>query len=156
MFRFTIILCILVATACAVRAQNTIPLVFGTEPSRNTAVGSFIHDGIVYASLTDLATTFRLKTFQNSETHKLEVTTRDYTFRAAANNPFIVLFDQNRNGNVIQLHSPVLFAAGAFFVPVEEFVTVFDDAMPEEISFNSIDRSLVLGSMAPRNSASVI
>ncbi|MBI1803298.1 MAG: N-acetylmuramoyl-L-alanine amidase [Ignavibacteriae bacterium] len=134
-------------------AQNTLPLVFRNEPLRNTAIGSFIREGVVYASLTDLAATFHLKTFRSPETQKLDVTTKDYTLRAAAGNPFIVIFDQNRNGNVVQLQHPVLFAASAFFVPVEEFAMVFDDAMPEEISFDRVSLSLVVGRMAPAHSA---
>jgi len=153
MLRKAIALLFLLVFAGTLRAQNSLPLVFRNEPSRNSALGAFTRSGVTYVSLTDLAMTFRLKTFLNSETQKLEISTTAYTLRCVAGNPFLIVFDQNRNGNVIQLQHPVLFAANAFFVPVEEFVAVFDDAMPEEISFDRASRSLIVGRVAPINSA---
>ena len=153
MLRRALLAIFLFVLAGTVRAQNTLPLIFRNEPTRSTALGTFARSGIAYVSLTDLAATFRLKTFQNPETQKLEITTAAYTLRCAAGNPFIIVFDQNRNGNVVQLQHPVLFAANSFFVPIEEFAAVFDDAMPEEVSYDRSSRSLIVGRITPVISA---
>ena len=140
--------CLLFLIGGVLEAQNTLPLVFRNESARNTSLTSLTQSGVVYASLNDLASTFRLKVFLNTETQKLEIATSAYTLRCSAGNPFIVVFDQSRNGNVMQLQHPVLFVSNVFFVPVEEFTTVFDDAMPEEISFDRTNRSLFVGKTA--------
>jgi N-acetylmuramoyl-L-alanine amidase len=129
----------------ALRSQNKLTVTFEQEPSRSTSIGITKRGGILYASITDLARVFHLKSSHTIETQKLELSTKQYTLRLTANNPFVVIFDQNRTGNVLQLQNNVLYQSNSFFVPAEEFINVFDDVMPEDISFDPSKPAIAIG-----------
>jgi N-acetylmuramoyl-L-alanine amidase len=130
-------------------AQNSLPVQFTQDPSRNTRIGMFTRGGIVYGSLDDFAAVLGLKTTYNIKTYKLEVRTDQFTIKVTANNVFVVIVDQKNNASIIQMPQNVLFAANVFFVPVEAFVYVLNRVMPENISFNRTGPAIIVGSPKP-------
>jgi N-acetylmuramoyl-L-alanine amidase len=139
---FLLFVCLLISGA---NAQNTIPVIFEGAPSRNASVGSLTRGGTLYASITDLARLLHVQTAIDRESHKLEISGKTYTLRITAENTFVVIFDQNRSGNVFQLQHPVIASSNSFFVPAEEFTVIFDDLVPEDIHFVSGRRQIVVG-----------
>lgn len=143
--KFWIYFTLLIVCSSALRSQNKLTVTFAQEPTRTTSIGMLKHGGVTYASISDLAKLFHLKTSHSLETQKLEIDTKQYTLRLTAGNPFIIIFDQNRTGNVIQMQNNVLYQPGSFFVPVEEFTNVFDDVMPEDISYSPVKPAIIVG-----------
>ncbi len=131
--------------AAAAGAQTRLPVTFSQEPSRSASIAAQSRSGILYASLNDLSGLFHLRSSHTLGTETYELVTPRYTLRVSAGNPFVLIFDEHRNGNVVQLQQNVVVAGGAFLVPIEEFVSVFDDIMPEDIRFDGTARSIVVG-----------
>src|SRR5258708_2817057 len=94
----------------AAQAQNSLPVTFLQNPSRNTHIGTFERSGIIYGSLDDLARTFIIDTYNDSGAEKLELRTEAYTITTTADNPFILLTNLQHNSNVVQLHAEVRHA----------------------------------------------
>ncbi|MBA4311870.1 MAG: hypothetical protein C0417_04475 [Chlorobiaceae bacterium] len=133
MFRKLILLIFFVVSVAY--AQNSIPVQFIQNSSRNTQIGSFIKNGIMYGSLNDLAYTFKLRLYTNQTSKKLEIRSDDITIRVTADNSFVVVIDKKENANLIQLPVNVIFAANSFFAPIEPFVMILKNTLPEEIVF---------------------
>lgn len=53
-----------------VASQYTLPLYFPDNLSKNTVLGSFTHDGVVYFSLTDLVNVLNWTSFVNTDAKK--------------------------------------------------------------------------------------
>ena len=126
-------------------AQNTLPVTFSGNASRSTQIGMFVRSGSVYGSINDLAGVFKLQTFYNSESQKLELRSAEYTVKVSANNPYIIITDSKHNASIVQLSGNVLFAANTFFASIEQFVHVLNFIVPEEISYDRSGRSITVG-----------
>jgi N-acetylmuramoyl-L-alanine amidase len=133
MLRKLIFLILFVASVT--NTQNSIPVQFLQNSSRNTQIGSFTKNGIIYGSLNDLAYIFKLRLYTNQSSKKLEIRSDDITIRVTADNSFVVVVDKKENANLIQLPVNVIFAANSFFAPIEPFVAILKNTLPEEIIF---------------------
>ncbi len=138
-------LALLLAASTTALAQNSLSVLFPANPARNTHIGSFERSDTTYGSLNDLAAVLGLKVIPNPEASKLEVQSPRYTVKVTANNPFIVLTDQERNASVLQLPLNVLFAANSFFVPAENFTLVLNSILTENCTFDRDQRAIVFG-----------
>jgi len=118
-------------------AQNSIPVQFPQAPSRNTKIGSFIKNGIIYGSLDDLANVFNLKAYINSESRKLEIHSDEFTLKVTADNSFVIIVDKKENANLLQLPVNILYAANSFFAPMESFIPILKNALSEEVAFDA-------------------
>lgn len=140
-----IVYCLLLTSVTI--AQNSLPVTFLQAPSRDTHIGVFTRNDILYGSLDDLARTFIIDTYNDSGAEKLELRTDAYTITATADNPFILLTDLQHNSNVVQLQTAVRHAAGTYFVPLESFVPILDYISAETISYDRINRSVTVGTL---------
>lgn len=127
------------------KAQDTIPVYFNQEPVRNTKIAAIVREPTVYGSVGDLAKAFNLRFFYNPETQRLELSAKQFTIVLTPDNPFVTVLDEKRNANLIQLQRNVVQSGGVFFVPVDEFMPVFDDIMREDIKYNPRLRQIVVG-----------
>jgi N-acetylmuramoyl-L-alanine amidase len=117
------ILCsILLLAPClapALRGQeNILNAVLEREGGRTTVVGSFRRGATTYVSLNDLVQVARLSSYENRKTGKLEIKHPGTRVKVTAGSPFLVVTDQGGQ-SVLQLPRDVVFAAGAFFLPLE-------------------------------------
>jgi N-acetylmuramoyl-L-alanine amidase len=135
--------------ATASDAQNSLPVIFLSDSTRNTSVGMFTRNGTSYGSLDDLARVFKMDTYNHSETQKLELRTDAFSITVTANNPFIVVADIRNAGNIVQLPVNVRYAAGTFFVPVESFIPILDYIMTEDIAFDRVNGKIIVGKIKP-------
>ena len=106
--------------------RNTLSLVFENDPSRTVTVGSFERSGVVYGSLRDLAGGFSLGMYENKIANKLELSRGSVRLKVSGGNPFVTLTDQTGRRSTYQLPREVLHAAGAFFVPLDPFLPLFE------------------------------
>ena len=118
-------------------AQNSLPVRFHGTPSRNSSIGIFTKNGVLYGSLNDLARIFSLRTYINTETNKLEISSEELTLKVTGNNPFVVLFDKKENANLLQLPVPTIHAANSFFIPLRSFVPIFKSLVADELSLET-------------------
>jgi N-acetylmuramoyl-L-alanine amidase len=123
-------------------AQNSVPVQFLQNSSRNTQIGSFIKNGITYGSLNDIGFVFNLRLYTNHESKKLELRSDDITIKVTANNSFVVIVDNKENANLHQLPVNIIFAAGSFFAPLDAFTPLLKTVISGEIVFES-DKILV-------------
>lgn len=144
--RFLPIFLLLTAGALA---QNSLPVTFLQDSTRNTRIGMFVNNGVVYASLNNIARTFRIDTYRNEETQTFELRTATYSISVAADNPFIVIADQKKNGSIIQLPMAIRFAANSFFVPIEQFIQTINYVVPEEVTYDATRQMLTVGRTHP-------
>jgi N-acetylmuramoyl-L-alanine amidase len=127
------------------RAQESVPVIFNQAPARNTRIAAITTGQTLYCSVGDLARAFELRSIFNAETGRLELSAKQFTIVLTPDNPFITILDEKRNANLLQLQTNVLQPAGAFYVPIAEFIPVFDDIMRENVTFNPSRREIDVG-----------
>ena len=112
----------LLIPVAATGQQNALRVEFTGDSARATTAGSFQRSGTRYVSLTDLTHIFRSNTYENRDAGKLEIKRPGLRVKVAGSNPFVVITDTSGHQSVHQLPQDVLFAAGAFFVPLTSFL----------------------------------
>ena len=140
-------LCSILLAVSVLHAQNSLPVLFPDAPSRNTFIGSFTRGHTLYGSLNDICRALDLQITYDAETQKIEIHTQQYTIKATANNPFIILTDPQRNASILQLPTSVLFAANSFFVPAEHFAVVLNYVLPSDVSYDRTRGAIVIGTV---------
>jgi N-acetylmuramoyl-L-alanine amidase len=141
------LICFCLLFAVASYAQNSLPVTFLQDPSRNTHIGIFTRNGVLYGSLDDLARTFVIDTYADSGAEKLELRTDAYTITATTDNPFILLTDRQQNSNVVQLPADVRHAAQTYFVPLESFIPILDYISAEAVTYDRVKRAIIIGTI---------
>jgi N-acetylmuramoyl-L-alanine amidase len=131
---YCLIISALLLSVGALFPQNSMPVRFAGDPSKNSSIGTFTKNGVIYGSLNDLARIFNLRTYINTETSKLEVASEELTLKVTGNNPFIILTDKKENANLLQLPVPAIFAANAFFVPLQPVIPIFNSIAGDELT----------------------
>lgn len=116
--------------------QNAVRIEFAGDSSRSTVIGAFRRGGTLYASLSDLAQVFSLATYENTETHKLEVKLPPLRMKVAGGNPFVIITDDQDHKSISQLPQEVVYAANAYFVPLDAFLPLFRPAFGINAAFN--------------------
>lgn len=101
--------------------RNSLPVEFQGDPSRNTVIGVFTRDEIVYGSLTDLLQVLGIESEEYSNKLRLEFRTGKYTVKVTRGSAFLVVSDESRQ-NVHQLPQGVIYGAKSYFVPLQAFV----------------------------------
>jgi N-acetylmuramoyl-L-alanine amidase len=127
-----------------VASQYTLPLYFPDNLSKNTVLGSFTHNGIVYISLTDLLNVLNLTSFVNADAKKIEIKTAEFRIKITADNSYAVIVDKMNSASVVQLYSKCYFAANSFFVPAKRFIPILDKFISEEINFDYDKKSITV------------
>lgn len=135
---------------CLTVAQNSIPIKFQQIPSRNTQIGSFKKNSVLYSSLNDIAQVLNFRIYINRETKKFELRTEEYAVKVTADNPYVAIIDKRENANLLQLPVNVIYAANSFFVPLEAFIEILNDVSPEEIILEK--ETIIVGRSAPKTS----
>ena len=133
----------------AVSAQNSLPVTFLQDSSRNMHIGIFIRIGVTYGSLDDLARVFTIDTYIDDEASKFELRTDAYSIKVSVDNPFITITDLQQNTNVVQLPANVRYAANAFFVPLESFIPILNYVLTETILYDHVRRAIIVGKIKP-------
>ena len=125
--------------------QYTVRVEFTADPSRTTVVGCFRRGDVVYASLTDLASVFKVSTYENLVTHKFELKQPPFRIKVTGANPFVTVTDESGHETAYQLPQDVLFAAHSYFVPLQPFLPLFSVAFGPAASFDASRNVLTIG-----------
>ncbi len=125
------------------RAQDRIRVEFRSDPGRDASVAALRSGGYLYASLNDLARVFNLGTFENAASQKFEVKVGMFRVKITADNPYVVVRDEDLNSNVYQLPARSLYVSGGYFVPVAAMAAILDYILPGEISFDRASGRIV-------------
>lgn len=128
--------------------QNTLRVTFPRDPDRTSAVGVFRQQGVVYASLNDLAAILSLGTSENTALRKFEIKQPPLRLKASSNNPFLILTDQSQRQRVYQLPTRVIFAGNSYFVPLVTCVPVLNDIFNASLSLDPLGGTLSVGAPA--------
>ncbi|MCC6395541.1 MAG: N-acetylmuramoyl-L-alanine amidase [Bacteroidetes bacterium] len=145
-----IALALLVVCASPAEAQdNTVRVVVDQDRLHSTVIGVFRTRGILYASLTDLAQTFQLTSYENVAAAKMELKQGPYRIKVTGGSPFIVVTDQAQRQTVYQLPVNVMFAAGSFFVPLQSFLPYFSLVFNKTATFDPGANVLRVGTVSP-------
>lgn len=137
--------------------ENTITVTFPTAGGKTAVVGAFQRQGLTYISLSDLSQVLRVSVYENAESGKLELKYPGYRVKVTRGSPFIVVTTpatpRGRTPSVIQLPHDVLYAASAYFVPVDEGTSTLSLLLNTAVTFDRPGRSLTMGEtrMGPEN-----
>ena len=129
-------------------AQTNVLRVEYDDGSRSTSIGVFKRQGVVYASLADIAAALSLATFESQTAKKLELKGAAYKLVATSGNPFITIIGQTGKRSLFHLPSDVVTAAGAYFVPLASFLPLFHIALGRSASYDAEKNILRFSSMA--------
>lgn len=151
----TSIVLVLLLASTVFSQEHSLGVEFTNDPSRNTSIGVFRRQGILYGSLTDLATIFSLGTYENSEAGKFEIKRPPYRIKVTGDNPFIVVSDQAGRQAIHQLQYNVLHAAGAFFVPLPSFLSYFAVTFNTTATYDAMANILRVGAPSPANAVDI-
>jgi N-acetylmuramoyl-L-alanine amidase len=127
------------------KAQDSLSVIFEQDPSRNRTIAIIAREGAVYGSIGDLAKAFNLQGTYNPESQRFELAAGDYTVVLTPNNPFVMIIDGMRNANLTQMQRNVIQLPSNFFVPLDEFIPVFENIMRGQIVFDPVRRLISVG-----------
>jgi len=126
-------------------SQDRIPVEFRSDPTREASVRAFRSGGYLYASLNDLARVFNLGTFENAASGKYEIKTGVFRVKITADNPYVVVRDEELNSNVYQLPAPSLYVSGSYYVPAAAMCAILDYILAADVSFDRAGPRIVSG-----------
>ena len=95
-FRAAFAFILLLAFAGRAAAQDRIAVEFSSRPGDPASVGAVTRGGHVYASLNDVVAVFGLRSYENPGSEKLEIKSGIFAVKVTANNPYVVVRDENR------------------------------------------------------------
>jgi N-acetylmuramoyl-L-alanine amidase len=153
---------VLLLAASSLAQENSVTVSFPAAGGKTVVAGAFHRQGQIYVSLTDLAQVLRVSTYENAEAGKLELKYPQYRVKVTRGSPFIVITNpaaaRGRTQTVVQLPHDVLYAANAYFVPVEEGTTTLSLLLNTAVTFDRPGRSLTMGGTrtGPDNEISAI
>jgi N-acetylmuramoyl-L-alanine amidase len=110
---------------------------------KRVSVPAFLHDGILYCSLSEFAASFSFPTFVNDETRKMEVRIGDARLKIADGNPFVVVVAHQKNmiREVYQLPVDIMRTQVAYYMPVASMLPLLSRVW---------SKSLLLDRQAPQ------
>jgi N-acetylmuramoyl-L-alanine amidase len=139
----------LLLASSALGQDNTVTVTFPSAGGKTAVVGAFQRQGLTYVSLSDLAQVLRVSAYENAEAGKLELKYPAYRVKITRGSPFIVLTTpgspRTRTPTVIQLSHHVLYAAGSYFLPVEEGGSTLSLLLNTAVTFDRPGRTLAMG-----------
>jgi N-acetylmuramoyl-L-alanine amidase len=135
------------------QTRDRIRVEFTTDPGREASVAALRSGGYLYASLNDLARVFNLGTFENAASGKYEIKAGMFRVKITADNPYVVVRDEELNSNVYQLPARSLYVSGAYYVPVAAMCAILDYILPGEITFDRAVPRIVSAGRAAASSA---
>lgn len=118
-------------------AQTNILRVEFDDGTPATTVGIFTAQGTAYFSLTDLAATLKLSTYENQDSRKFEIKSPSLRLVATADNPFVTIINQAGRRSMYQLLLPVISAANSYFAPLASFAPLFRIAFGRSATYDA-------------------
>jgi N-acetylmuramoyl-L-alanine amidase len=153
LFRAAFVFILLLALAGPASAQDRITVEWASRPGSPASIGSITSGGHVYASLNDIVNAFGLRSYENPGSEKLEIKSGIFAVKVTANNPYVVVRDENLNSNVYQLPAPAIHDGGQYYVPAGPMCAILDYILSDDISFDRAAGKILAGGR-PRPSSS--
>ncbi|HLF14240.1 MAG TPA: N-acetylmuramoyl-L-alanine amidase [Bacteroidota bacterium] len=150
--RSALCLFLVLALAAGSPAQRRIAVDFTSRPGEGASVGSVTNAGHLYGSLNDIVAVFGLRFYENPGSEKFEIKSGPFAVKVTANNPYVVVRDEELNSSVYQLPAEALRIGGEYYVPVGPMCAILDYIIPDEISFDASSGKIVAGGR-PRSSS---
>jgi N-acetylmuramoyl-L-alanine amidase len=95
--------------------------------------------------MNDIARIFNLGTFENVGSRKFEIKSGVFRVKATADNPYIVVRDEELNSNIYQLPAAALRVSGEYFVPIQAFAVILEYILPEDIVYDRASGKILVG-----------
>lgn len=143
--RAGLLLLLLLAVSAAAFPQGRLTVRFPSRPGSPSPVRSFVSEGHLYASLSDLAAALGLGTYENRAAGKFELKTGIFAVKLTADNPYVIVRDRDLNASVHQLPVPALRSEGDYFVPAGPICAILDAIVPDGVSFDAAAPAIVAG-----------
>jgi len=124
----------------AVCAVAQVRVVFEYDMRRSGTIRTLEVHHVVYGSVTDFAGRFGLSIYTNNAARKVEISLKPYRLKFTADNPFVVITENNVTGSVYQFPLPVLERDNSLFVPLVFFIPLFDQVYTGDISYEPAAR----------------
>lgn len=148
-FLLVVSLLLVLPSAALTQQRHTVDLIFENDKATARSAGAFRHDGLMYISLNDLGEGFGLRSYEGSDSRKLELKRGNARLKVSAESPFVVLTDQTERRSVYQLPVNVIYAAGTYFVPLELFLPLFERISGRSSSFQTSTNAILVEGSTP-------
>ncbi|MGA9116725.1 MAG: N-acetylmuramoyl-L-alanine amidase [Bacteroidota bacterium] len=129
--------------------SNVIAVRFPSDPARSASVGVFTRNGVLYASLSDIAEVLSLDVYRNERAGKLELKEPPHALRVTGGNPFVTSTDQSGRVKVHQMAVRPLGAAGSIFVPLGSFLPLFNGVFSRSLRVEKPRGPLLVEELPP-------
>ncbi len=111
-------------------------LTSASDSLKTADVQTIVRAGVRYVSVDDLARFFDAGTYVNTVLKKIELKLPAIRFKCTDESPFVVVTrPSDGSQNVYQLGAPVVFTGGAFIVPADEFLRMYEAQTQQKVFF---------------------
>ncbi len=138
-----LLLCML--SAVLATAQGQLHLQDAKKPTVSVPLKSIEKQRRTYVAVSSIASGLRCPAENITSTRQVELRVNDYTLRITPANPFISVTDTKNLTGVTQLPYEAEQQGTDLYVPVESFIKILHDIMPEEISYDKNLQRIVVG-----------
>lgn len=153
---FTMTLLILCDAGLTAPQNDKLKIIFSGSKKNPQTIAAITRNGLVYASLDDLAQALVFKPFYDNTRGKMELLLPAYKMKFTANNPYIVVAEINSSSisEVYQMPHEVLRTANGYYAPVSAFIPLLRRVWNHAIAFDRKSALLTIssGGNAPASS----
>ncbi len=126
-------------------SQSAIKLEFVNDLSKNKQIQALQKGKVMYGSLNDISSAFRLTSSTVNENQQFEFQAKEYKIRVTSGNPFVSITDAKSSTSILQLPYDVEYRNATFLVPVESFIDIFDDLTSDEMVYDKTNYRIIIG-----------
>jgi N-acetylmuramoyl-L-alanine amidase len=126
---------LLLITLLNTRAQSETSAMTVVSGTTRFTVPAFVHDRVLYASITELSKRMSFPLWGSAEHSKIEVRVGDARMKLAAGNPFVVVIAQKDNSisEVYQMPGEVMKTDAAYYVPMPSILPLLARLMKRSL-----------------------
>ncbi len=115
--------------------------VFIVSDNKTKSVSAWVREGIVYASISELAEALSINYFENEITGKVELKSNYYSLKSTPRNPyFVVTARSGGSPKVFQLPTSTYLKGKKTFVPIPASIAALEIIIERELEFEKPNR----------------
>ncbi len=118
--------------------------VFIVADQQTKSISAWMHEGIVYVPITELAEALLLNYFESKSTGKVELKSNYYLLKSTPRNPYIVVTPRSSGvPKVFQLPTSTYFRNNHIFIPLQFAIAPLEIIIERELKFEKPNRLIV-------------
>ncbi len=140
-----IIVIIVLGSVNFIQAQN-LTISYGNDVAARNSIATFQYNNVRYISIDDFAEIFNTHIYHNKQNKKTILYLNNSVVKITAFNPFIIVDQQ-----AFQMPAESIYLNDRVLVPVNYFISIIEQIIPNQIVFNKSRDELVIYPLATNN-----